>query len=753
MSVDRATAAHKTSHAGVDYFFCCAGCLNKFSLDPARYLGGVARPAPPADPAAIYTCPMHPEIEQVGPGTCPLCGMALEPKGVPLDFDVPDPELIDFSRRLKVALVFTLPLFLLAMASHFGNAHALAGAWRPWAELALATPAVLWCGWPFFVRAWQSLVNRALNMFTLIGLGTAVAYGYSVVAVLAPGLFPPAMRDAHGGVGLYFEAAAVIVALVLLGQVLELRARRKTSAALRSLVELAPQEAVRVEPSGEERSLPLAEVKVGDRLRVKPGGRVPVDGVVTDGESAVDESMMSGEPIPLTKRVGDPVTGGTLNGSGSFVMRAEKVGAETLLARIVALVAEAQRSRAPIQRLADKVSAIFVPAVALVAALSFALWLVFGPEPRLAHAVVNAIAVLIIACPCALGLATPMSIMVAIGRGAVAGVLIRNAEQLEAIERVDVLVFDKTGTLTEGKPRVAAIATADGIEETTLLSLAANLEQGSEHPLAAAIVAEAKTRGLALSAPSGFAAIAGGGVRGIAAGRRLMVGAADFLAARRVDPTPLAARAEAMRRDGVTVVFVAVDGMLAGLIGIADPVRAEAAETVLALKRAGLRLVMLTGDSRATAEAIARRVGIDEIEAEVKPDQKAAFVKALRERGQVVAMAGDGINDAPALALAHVGIAMGTGTDIAIQSAGVTLVRGDLRGVLRAWRLARATMTNIRQNLAWAFAFNLLGVPIAAGLLYPVAGILLSPMLAAAAMSLSSVSVVANALRLRRIRL
>ncbi len=756
MSVDPATTPHKFQHGGADYFFCGAGCLNKFSLDPRRYLVADTAPKPPADPSAIYTCPMHPEIEQVGPGLCPLCGMALEPKGVPLDFDAPDPELIDMTRRFWVSLVFTAPLFALAMTAHipiFGNAHWPGGAWRPWAELALATPAVLWGGWPFFVRGWQSLVRRALNMFTLIGLGTAVAYGYSTVAVVAPGLFPPAMRDAHGQIGLYFEAAAVIVTLVLLGQMLELGARRKTSSALRALVELAPQEATQIGDSGEERTVPLAEVAVGARLRIKPGSRVPVDGVVIDGESAVDESMMSGEPIPVMKRPGDHVTGGTLNGSGSLVMRAEKVGAETLLARIVALVAEAQRSRAPIQRLADKVAAIFVPAVAAVAALAFAGWLAFGPEPRLAHAVVNAIAVLIIACPCALGLATPMSIMVAVGRGALAGVLIRNAEQLEAIERVDTLLFDKTGTLTEGKPRVTAIVPHEGVEEAALLRLAASLEQGSEHPLAASIVAEAKARGLALAAPSGFASVAGGGVRGMADGRRVMIGSPAFLEARRVDPAPLAAQSESLRREGATVIYVAIDGKLAGIVAIADAVRANAAETIRALKDQGLRLVMLTGDNRTTAEAVARRLGIDEFSAEMLPDQKSAFVKSLRDQGRIVAMAGDGVNDAPALALAHVGIAMGTGTDIAIQSAGVTLVRGDLAGVLRARRLARAAMANIRQNLAWAFGYNLLGVPIAAGLLYPAFGLLLSPMIAAAAMSLSSVSVIGNALRLRTVRL
>jgi len=762
-------AGGSAEHHGVTHWFCSPSCRQKFTADPARYLerGSAARarhdrhaaPAPqraeprPAVDDRIYTCPMHPEVRQKGPGTCPKCGMALEPES-PLAEEGPNLELIDMTRRFRVSAALTLPLVGLATGEMF--APDLLG-WLPlpllpWTQLILATPVVLWGGWPFFVRGWRSIVNRSLNMFTLIALGTAAAYAFSVFAVLFPGALPHGVR--HGGAPpVYFEAAAVIVTLVLLGQVLELRARSATSGAIRALLGLAPKTARRLRDDGTEEDIPLTHVHLGDRLRVRPGERVPVDGVVLEGRSAVDESMITGEPIPVEKTAGSRVTGGTVNGTGGFVMRAERIGADTLLAQIVRMVAEAQRSRAPIQRLADLVSSWFVPAVVLVAAITAFVWGAWGPEPRVAHAVVNAVAVLIIACPCALGLATPMSIMVGTGRGAQAGVLIRNAEALETMEKVDTVVVDKTGTLTEGKPRLVTVVAADGFTEQEVLALAAGLEQGSEHPLAAALVAGAAERGVTPARVEDFASVTGQGVTGTAGGRRLAFGNARLMAAVGVDPEPLAVRAKDLRADGQTVMFLAAGGALAGLVGVADPIKASTPEAIALLHRERLRIVMLTGDNRTTADAVARRLGLDDVIADVQPADKVEVVKRLQREGRVVAMAGDGINDAPALAQAHVGIAMGTGTDVAMESAGITLVKGDLRGIARARRLSRATMRNIRQNLWWAFIYNALGVPIAAGLLYPVFGLLLSPIIASAAMSLSSVSVIANALRLRRVEL
>ena len=720
--------------------------------------GPAAAPSePPARPlpgAVEYTCPMHPEIVRPGPGTCPICGMALEPRTPLAAVEGPDPELASMQRRLWVSAALTVPLFALAMGAMLPGdplGHLVSAGLHNGIELALATPVVLWGAWPFFVRAWRSLVNRHLNMFTLIGLGVAVAYGYSVVATLAPGLFPPAFRGHGGRVAVYFEAAAVIVTLVLVGQVLELRARSQTGAAIRALLGLAPKTARRLRDDGGEEDVPLDVVQPGDRLRVRPGEKVPVDGAVLEGASRVDESMITGEPMPVQKHPGDHVVGATINGTGALVMRAEKVGRDTLLARIVAMVAEAQRSRAPIQGLTDTVAGYFVPAVILVALLTFGAWALWGPEPRLTYALVNAVAVLIIACPCALGLATPMSIMVATGRGAAAGVLFRNAEAIEVLRGVDTLVVDKTGTLTEGKPKLVTVEPAEGFDEPTLLRLAAALEQGSEHPLAAAIVAGA--RGIALPAAEGFASVTGKGVTGRVEGRAVALGNVALMADVGARMEGLAGRAEALRAEGQTVMFAAVDGALAGLVGVADPIKETAAEALRALRAEGLRVVMLTGDSRTTAEAVARRLGLDEVIAEVLPAQKAEAVKRLQADGRRVAMAGDGINDAPALAQADVGVAMGTGTDVAMESAGVTLVGGDLRGLVRARRLSRATMANIRQNLAFAFGYNALGVPVAAGVLYPFTGLLLSPMIAAAAMSFSSVSVIANALRLRGVRL
>ena len=713
-------------------------------------LHDAASPSPPTPAGTIYTCPMHPEVRSDRPGSCPLCGMTLEPLVITAE-PLPDHELHDMTRRFWVAVVLAAPLLAIAMVDMVGGrviSHALGGRTRGFIELALATPVCLWAAWPFHVRAVQSFARRRLNMFTLVGLGVTTAYGYSAVAAIAPQIFPAGFRE-HGEVGLYFEAAAVIVALILLGQVLELRARSQTGSAIRALLGLAPSTARRLDDAGEH-DVPLDRVQVGDRLRIRPGEKVPVDGTVLEGRSAIDESMVTGEPIPVEKQAGDRVVGATVNGTGSLVMRADKVGSATLLARIVALVSQAQRSRAPIQKLADGVAAWFVPIVIAIAVATFAIWALVGPAPGLAHALVNAVAVLIIACPCALGLATPMSIMVATGRGATMGVLFRDAEAIEVLHEVDTLVVDKTGTLTEGKPRLAGAAAVAGVDEATLLRLAASLERGSEHPLAAAIVGGARERGLALVEARDFTSITGQGVRGIVGGHTVALGNRALMASLGVDPAPLAAAAEARRAEGEVVMFVAIDGALAGIIGVADPVKASTADAIRDLRADGVRLVMMTGDSRTTAQAVARRLGLDDVIAEVLPDQKAEHVGRLQAEGRVVAMAGDGINDAPALAQAHVGIAMGTGTDIAMESAGVTLVKGDLRGIARARALSRRTLANIRQNLFFAFVYNAAGVPVAAGILYPTFGILLSPMLAAAAMSLSSVSVIANALRLRR---
>jgi len=703
----------------------------------------------PVAPVEEWTCPMHPEVVRDGPGECPKCGMALERRGPAPEED--NAELADMRRRFLWSLLFTAPVFFAAMGEHLpGHPLEKIASSRTWVllQMALATPVVLWGGWPFFVRGWRSVVRRSLNMFTLIALGTGAAYAYSIVAALVPDVFPASFRT-HGAVAVYFEAAAVITTLVLLGQVLELRARSRTGAAIRELLDLAPKTAKRLGADGGEEDVPLAHVHAGDRLRVRPGERVPVDGVVTEGESRIDESMVTGEPMPVAKGAGDRVTGGTLNGTGSLVMEAERVGAETLLARIVSMVAEAQRSRAPVQRLADAVAAWFVPAVIAVSALTFVVWASAGPAPRFAHALVNAVAVLIIACPCALGLATPMSIMVATGRGAKFGVLFRDAEAIEVLHSVDTLVLDKTGTLTEGRPKLVGVE-AEGADEAEVLRLVASLERGSEHPLAAAIVAGAREKGLRLAEAASFESITGKGVRGEVDGREVAVGSTALLAELELDAGPLADRADARRGRGETVMFAAVDGRLAGLLAVADPVKETAEATLSALRAEGLRIRMLTGDNRATAEAVASRLGIDEVVAGVLPDQKAEEIRSLREQGRIVAMAGDGINDAPALAAAQVGIAMGNGADVAMESAGVTLVKGDLQAILRARRLSRATMGNIRQNLLFAFGYNALGVPVAAGVLYPFLGLLLDPMIAAAAMSLSSVSVIANALRLRR---
>jgi Cu+-exporting ATPase len=747
---------HRHTHDGQLHLFCSARCLEKFRAEPQRYLAPAEPKAQINQPAsAKYTCPMHPEIVRDAPGSCPICGMALEPI-TPGAVEEENAELRDMTRRFWVSLVLTAPVLGLAMGEMIpGNplAHRISPYAAVWIQALLATPVVLWGGWPFFVRGWVSLVSRHLNMFTLIALGTGAAWLFSIAAAIAPDAFPASFRDAHGRVGVYFEAAAVIVTLVLLGQVLELRARGRTGAAIRALLDLAPKTARRITADGSERDVPLDEIAVGDRLRVRPGEKIPVDGIVLEGNSAVDESMITGEPVPAAKVPGDRVTGATVNGTGTLLIRADRVGAETLLAQIVAMVSEAQRSRAPIQKLADSVAGWFVPAVIGVALVTFAVWAWVGPEPRLAHALINAVAVLIIACPCALGLATPMSIMVAAGKGASAGVLFKDAEAIEVLRSVDTLVVDKTGTLTEGRPKLVGLAPAPGFEEGELLRLAASLERGSEHPLASAIVAGAEARGLVLSSPGGFEARTGRGVVGTIGGRTVALGNDALLSELGIDPGPLRERAQAMRSHGQTAMFVAVDGALAGVIAVADPIKASTPEAVQQLHADGLRLVMLTGDNRATAEAVAKKLGIDEVIADVLPERKAQVVKELQAKGHVVAMAGDGINDAPALAQAQVGIAMGTGTDVAIESAGVTLVKGDLRAVARARVLSRATMRNIRQNLFFAFVYKALGVPIAAGALYPVFGILLSPMIAAAAMSLSSVSVIANALRLRTVAL
>src|SRR5262245_11336568 len=747
MSVDPARTKHTAEHAGRRWYFCSARCRERFSADPAKYLTGEA-PAP-APAGTIYTCPMHPQIRQAGPGFCPICGMALEPAEVEAEIG-PNAELVDMTHRFWIGLLLTLPIFVLEMAGHLTPFHFLPSQQLGnWVQLVLATPVVVWAGWPFFVRGWASVKARSLNMFTLIAMGTGVAWTYSVLATLLPNLFPAALRASDGAVPVYFEAAAVITVLVLLGQVLELKAREQTSGAIRALLRLAPKHARRLDPDGREADVALDDVVVGDRLRVRPGESVPVDGTILDGRSFIDESMVTGEPMPVPKAAGDPVIGGTLNQAGSFIVRADRVGRDTMLAKIVALVAQAQRSRAPIQRLADQVSGWFVPLVIIVAALAFVAWSVWGPPPRLTYGLIAAVSVLIIACPCALGLATPMVIMVGVGRGAQLSWLIKNAESLECLEKVDTLVVDKTGTLTEGAPRVVAVRPSASFPENDLLRLAASLERASQHPLASAIVAAAKTRKLSLAEPQDFDAPVGKGVTGTIEGRQLVIGNVRILAEAGIDAAGLATQAETLRRDGATAVFIAIDGKAAGVIAIADPIKPTTPGAVAALKAAGIRVVMLTGDNATTARAVAARLGITEVEAEVLPEDKGNVVERLRKAGHVVAMAGDGVNDAPALAAADVGIAMGTGADVALESADITLLKGDLGGIVRARRLSAATMANIRQNLFFAFIYNAAGVPLAAGVLYPVLGVLLSPIVAAAAMALSSVSVIVNALRLR----
>jgi Cu+-exporting ATPase len=760
MMVDPARAAGSWEYGGRKWYFCSTHCLEKFRADPAKYSGETpatsAMPAPEPAPAAgaVYTCPMHPEVVKSGPGSCPICGMALEPRTPALD-DVENPELRDMSRRFWISVILAAPILTGSMGEMLAPAaaHWFSSSLWIWLQLILATPVVLWAGWPFFERAWASVVHRSPNMFTLIAMGTGTAYLYSLVATLAPSLFPSSFRGHGGTLAVYFEPAAVITTLVLLGQVLELRARSRTSSAIRALLGLAPKAARRIEPNGAEHDVPLEQVKPGDRLRVRPGERVPVDGVVLEGTAAVDESMVTGEPIPVEKRPGHKVTGGTVNGTGSFVMRAERVGSDTLLAQIVRMVSEAQRSRAPIQRLADAVAGYFVPAVVVSAIITFIVWSVWGPPPAMAYALVNAVAVLIIACPCALGLATPMSVMVGTGRGATAGVLIRKAEALEVLEKVDTLVLDKTGTLTEGKPRLVTVITVPGHSESDVIRLAASLELASEHPLAAAVIVGAEERKIAIPKAQDFRTLTGLGVTGTIEGHAVAVGGPNLMREMKFEAGDLIGRAESLRNEGQTVIFVAIDGRIAGLMGIADPIKPSTAPAIDYLHRDGVRVVMLTGDNRTTAESVARKLGIDEVHAEVLPDQKVEVVKRLQAEGRIVAMAGDGINDAPALAQANVGMAMGTGTDIAMESADITLMAGDLRGIARARKLSRATMRNIRQNLFFAFVYNTIGVPVAAGVLYPFFGLLLSPMIASAAMTFSSVSVIANALRLRKVEL
>jgi P-type Cu+ transporter len=749
MTVNPDTSKHRVDHDGTTYHFCSAGCRTKFAADPAKYLHKHGTPPADVHEDAIYTCPMHPEIRQVGPGSCPICGMALEPEVASLDSG-PNPELADMTRRFWIGALLAAPVVVLEMGGHLVGGHGWVDpTLSNWIQFAFATPVVLWAGWPFFVRGWQSLQTRNLNMFTLIAMGTGVAYLYSVIGTVAPQIFPATFRGHGGAVSIYFEAASVITVLVLLGQVLELRAREATSGAIKALLRLAPKTARRISDDGHEHEVEIDGLVVGDRLRVRPGEKVPVDGVIVEGRSALDESLVTGESMPVTKEVGARVIAGTLNQSGGFVMRADKVGRDTLLSQIVKMVADAQRSRAPIQRLADQVAGWFVPTVIVVAIAAFAGWAWFGPEPRMAFGLVAAVSVLIIACPCALGLATPMSIMVGVGRGAQVGVLIKNAEALERMERVDTLVVDKTGTLTEGRPKLFAIVPARGFDESEILRLAASVEQASEHPLADAIVRSAKERALALSPVEGFDSPTGKGAIGRVDGKTIALGNANYLASIGVTTAALDAEAERLRGDGATVINLAIDSQLAGLFAIADPVKASTPEALKALAAEGIKVIMLTGDNKTTAQAVARRLGIADVEAEVLPDQKSAVVAKLQKAGRVVAMAGDGVNDAPALAAAEVGIAMGTGTDVAMESAGVTLLKGDLVGIVRARKLSQATMRNIRQNLFFAFIYNAAGIPIAAGILYPAFGILLSPIIAAAAMALSSVSVVGNALRLR----
>ncbi len=745
MAVDPATAKHRADYRGQTYYFCASGCRAKFVADPQKYLG--KREPEPVIEGAIYICPMHPEIRQQGPGACPICGMALEPE-MPTADTGPNPELADMSKRFWVGLVLTIPVMVLEMSGHFGL-DLMRPALSNLYQFALATPVVLWAGWPFFVRGAQSLVTRNLNMFTLIAMGSGVAYVYSVIATFAPGIFPEAFRG-HGAPAVYFEAASMITVLVLVGQVLELRAREATSGAIKALLDLAPKTARRVKDDGSDEEIALDSVAVGDKLRVRPGDKVPVDGIVLDGHSSIDEFMVTGESMPVSKDKDSRVIGGTINKSGSFTMRADKIGRDTLLSQIVLMVASAQRSRAPIQRLADRVASWFVPTVIAVALIAFAAWATFGPEPRFAYGLVASVSVLIIACPCALGLATPMSIMVGVGRGAQEGVLIKNAEALERMESVDTLVIDKTGTLTEGKPKVVAIVPAEGFDGAQVLRFAASAERGSEHPLAAAIVAAAAERKIDLAPVRGFNAPAGKGVVGMVERKRLALGNAAFLIELNIDTAALTEEAERLRQDGATAIFLGVNGKLAGVIAVADPIKPSTPDALKAVVASGLRIVMLTGDNRTTALAVAKRLGITEVEAEVLPDQKSAVIEKLAREGRVVAMAGDGVNDAPALAAAQVGIAMGTGSDVAIESAGITLLKGDLTGIVKARALSKAVMHNIRQNLFFAFIYNSAGVPIAAGVLYPLFGLLLSPIIAAAAMALSSVSVVGNALRLRR---
>jgi len=752
MSVDPATSKHRFDYRGETHHFCSAGCRTKFAADPGKYLDKT-KPNADVPEGAIYTCPMHPQIRQAGPGSCPICGMALEPEVASLDAP-PNPELADMTRRFWIGLVLSIPPVVLEMGGHLVGGHGWVDqTLSNWIQLVFATPVVLWAGWPFFVRGWQSLLTRNLNMFTLIAVGTGVAYVYSLVGTIAPGLFPATFRGHGGAVAVYFESAAVITVLVLLGQVLELRAREATSGAIKALLQLAPKTARRIDDNGADHEVEIDSLRVGDHLRVRPGEKVPVDGVILEGRSSLDESLVTGESMPVTKEAGGKVIAGTLNQSGSFVMRADKVGRDTLLSQIVKMVAEAQRSRAPIQRLADQVAGWFVPVVIAVALIAFGAWAMFGPEPRMAFGLVAAVSVLIIACPCALGLATPMSIMVGVGRGAGAGVLIKNAEALEWMEKVNTLVVDKTGTLTEGKPKVVAIIPVKGFEESEILRLAASVERASEHPLADAIVRAAKERHLDLGKVEEFDSPTGKGATGKVDGKTIVLGNAKFLASLGVETRSLDADGQRLRGDGATVINIVVDGKLAGLFAIADPIKQSTPAALEALAAEGIKVIMLTGDNRTTANAVARELGIVDVEAEVLPDQKIAVVAKLQKAGRIVAMAGDGVNDAPALAAAKVGIAMGTGTDVAMESAGITLLGGDLGGIVRARRLSQATMSNIRQNLFFAFIYNAAGIPIAAGILYPTFGILLSPIIAAAAMALSSVSVVGNSLRLRVTRL
>jgi Cu+-exporting ATPase len=753
MEVDPHTTAHRATYDGQAHYFCSSGCRDKFVAAPSTYVTRDGGPSKSEPEGTIYTCPMHPQIRQVGPGFCPLCGMALEPVEVEAGTG-PSPELVDMTRRFWIGLVLTIPVAALEMGGHLTNLHMLLEQrLSNWVQLLLATPVVLWTGWPFFVRGWASLKTRSLNMFTLIAMGTGVAWLYSIAGTVFPGLFPATLRGSDGSVPVYFEAAAVITVLVLLGQVLELKAREQTSGAIKALLNLAPKRARRIRADGSDEDVPLEVVVVDDRLRVRPGEAVPVDGEIVEGRSAIDESMVTGESMPVTKEPGASVIGGSMNQTGSFVMRARKVGRDTMLAQIVHMVAQAQRSRAPIQRLVDQVSAWFVPLVITVAVVAFFAWALWGPEPRLTYGLIAAVSVLIIACPCALGLATPMSIMVGVGRGAQAGVLIKNAEALERMERIDTLVIDKTGTLTEGKPRVTAVRLAPGFAQDEVLRLAASLERNSQHPLGAAVVQAAKERNITLADVHDFDAPIGKGVTGSVDGHRLVIGNALILREANIELGSLGAEADQLRQEGATVIFVAIDGRAAGVVAIADPIKSTTPGAVAALKTAGVRVVMLTGDNATTAHAVASKLGITEVEAEVLPEDKIAVVERLRREGRVVAMAGDGVNDAPALAAAEVGIAMGTGTDVAMESAGVTLVKGDLNGIVRARTLSAATMSNIRQNLFFAFIYNAAGVPVAAGVLYPVLGVLLSPIIAAAAMALSSVSVISNALRLRRVSL